>query len=47
MTDPPREFAATPLWVRLFWGVALAFVVAFAVAHLTGHGLGGHHHFGP
>lgn len=41
-TPPP-----TPRWVKLSIGVAIAFVVAFAVLHLTGSGMGMHRRHQP
>jgi hypothetical protein len=34
--------ASTPAWVRIFGTVVAVLVLAFAVVHLTGHGLGSH-----
>lgn len=32
----------TPRWVIVFAIIALVFVLAFVILHLTGHGLGSH-----
>jgi uncharacterized protein (DUF983 family) len=34
--------ATTPAWVKIFGTVVAVLVLAFAVLHLTGHGLGSH-----
>ncbi|HET7542371.1 MAG TPA: hypothetical protein VFK05_21025 [Polyangiaceae bacterium] len=42
-----RELQKAPRWVRLFWGTVAVLFIAFALAHLTGHGMGPHHHMWP
>jgi hypothetical protein len=36
--------AATSAWVYVAWAVGLVLLLLFAILHLTGRGLGGHHH---
>jgi hypothetical protein len=36
--------AATPGWVKVLGTVALAVAVLVAILHLTGNGMGHHHH---
>lgn len=47
MAEMPQEPTPTPRWVRVFWGTVAVLFIAFVLAHLTGHGLGAHHHMGP
>ena len=38
------DYPGMPRWVKVFGIVALILLAAFAIVHLTGHGL--HHHGG-
>lgn len=40
---PQTRQSGTPRWVKVFSVVGVILVVAFAVFHLTGHGLGDFH----
>ena len=42
--DPDSDAAPMPRWVKLFGIAAGLFLLAFAVLHLTGRGLGHHLH---
>jgi hypothetical protein len=35
--------AATPAWLYVAWFVGLVLLLLFAILHMTGRGLGGHH----
>jgi len=39
----PGPPPGTPRWVKAFGIIALALLLVFAILHLTGRGLGGHH----
>lgn len=38
---------ATPRWVKVLGTIGIVLLVAVVILHLTGHGFGAHHGFGP